>query len=155
LSYYEKFRNQDVWRKILHAIAIQNQRYPPSYDGGGDPLISTFGAIEELKSKINAQDAWFDLYFRPGYKVGPTTGIMVALHPLSLFERLREGLDRTERPPVLVEPLKFGPTNPNWAIFESPQTRDGGSLSLSPRVSRDAPRGSMVRSFYNTELQCL
>jgi hypothetical protein len=145
LNYYEKFGNRDVWQKILHAIASQNQEAPPSYDGRGSRLTSTFEAIEELKTKVHAQEPRFDLYFRPVHEDGPA-GVLAALHPLLLFERLREGLDRTERPPAPVGPLKFDPNHRNSTI-ESPQTRDGGSLSLSPRLNRDAPRGSMVRSF--------
>jgi hypothetical protein len=152
LNYYEKFGNRDVWQKILHAIASQNQEAPPSYDGGGSRLISTFEAIEELKTKVHAQEARFDLYFRPVYEDGPT-GILAALHPLLLFDRLREGFDHTERSPVPAEPLKFDPTNISPAI-ESPH-RNGRRLSLSPRVSRDAPRGAMVRLFSNFKLHHL
>jgi hypothetical protein len=152
LNGYEKFGDHDTWQKILHAIAIQNQRATPSYDGGGDPLISTFGAIEELKAKVNAQDTRFDLYFRPEYEAGPI-GLMASLHPLLLFERIREGLDLTERSPVPVEPLKFDPNHRNTTI-EAPQ-RKSRRFSLSPQVSRDVPRLSLVRSFCNLKLQYL
>jgi hypothetical protein len=152
LNYYETFGNRDVWQNILRAIASQIQEAPPFYEGGRDPLISTFEAIESLKAKVRAQEARFDLYYRPVYGDGPT-GIMAALHPLSLFDRLREGLDRTEGPPAPAEALKFDHANLNSTI-ESPY-RNGRSLSLSPRASRDAPRGSMVSSFHKLESQSL
>jgi hypothetical protein len=155
LDYYGKFGNRDVWQKVLCVIASQTQESPPFYEGGRDPLISTFEAIESLKTKVCAHEVRFDLYFRPVY--GPT-GIMAGRHPRSRFDQLREGLGRTEGPPAPVEALKFDHANLNSIVWQ-PRSRRSLSLSLSrsfsPRASRELPRQSMVCSFHKLELQYL